>query len=217
VRLFVGTFLSESEKAKISRFHGEFGDTTRFSSKIAWVREEKLHQTWCFLGELDASKTPDIIAILEKARQSFHQVCRSFDSSKAGIAGGNDLDVKFDKLELWPRARGAKTLVISPTHVSTQFELLAQQIRDNLKEFCTPDEHKKRFKPHITIARFRHRTETPSELSGDPAARIKPVLTDFNALAELLPVGLEVTRFDLICSHLGSAKEAYESLHAFSL
>ncbi len=232
MRLFVGTFLSDAEKAKLNRFQEEFGDTARFSSKIAWVKQEKLHQTWCFLGEVDEAAAPKIVDALERALQAYRDqvACRGRqrfgdgtgmpDLAGTGMAGLNDLNVLFDRVELWPRRQDPKTLVIRPTKISAQFEDMAQSIRRTLKEFCNAEQKGKKdqFKPHVTIARFRKRTET---YSSSPAAsevvRIKPVLADFDALDRLLPVELNVSRFDLVRSHLGSTRDVYECLRSFSL
>jgi 2'-5' RNA ligase len=145
-RLFIGTFLPEKDRAALL-VDAESAEklSALWGRKIRWVRPEKLHLTWVFLGGVEEERIPEI-----EARVS------------AVLHGFGPMDIAYAKPTLWPHARNARTFVLQPERAPEDVVRLGETIKRELKEYAEKLDIK--YRPHITLARMdstKQRIEVP--------------------------------------------------------
>jgi RNA 2',3'-cyclic 3'-phosphodiesterase len=135
-RLFVGTFLPKSDQDSLGELqeHSE-KLAAEWQRKLRWVRPEKLHLTWVFLGSVDEDYIPEIQSKLT-----------------ALLAEQPPLDVVYSKPTFWPGPKHARTFVLTPDTVSDEVMNLADRIKRDMKPYAEKIEPK--YRPHITVMRF---------------------------------------------------------------
>lgn len=199
-RLFIGTFISRTEQQKLSVLPRQNEHLETFwRRKPRWVKPEKLHLTWLFLGDVDENLVGKVGSTLHKVL--YERGVTQDDTEK------KDLLIEFTKPEVWPSSRKPRMIVLTNQAKAPDLHALARTIRTGLIPFYTEEteqEHNQEFRPHITILRLDRRVENPPEKIAfqqkvDP--RVEP--SAINSLAEVLPVRLRVTEVCLIESHLG--------------
>jgi 2'-5' RNA ligase len=123
-------------------------------------------------------------------------------------------EIQFDELAFWPNKKGPRNIVLCASQPSANFTLLASTIRRELKPFCDSDKDEK-FRPHVTLLRVdRHPIEPSLPENAAAATQFAEVVID--AASQVTPLQLNLDRIDLIRSHLGQAREEYESLSSFA-
>ena len=115
-----------------------------------WVPEEQMHLTLRFLGNCDGKQFNDILDALKQVNVN------NFSLSPEGVG-------------YFPPRRNPRVLWVGVRH-SPELNALRKSIDKNLSSIGIPQERKK-FHPHITVARMRDNT---------PPSAIIPFLTQNN-------------------------------------
>lgn len=177
-RLFVGTFLPEPERHKLLVDPASNERLVElWERRIRWVRPEKLHLTWLFLGSVDEAIVPEIKA---KVADIVRDVA--------------PMDLYYSQSTFCPSSRNARTFVLEPETVPDEVKKLGERCRKELKEYVEEDRLEPKYKPHLTLARMdrgRKRVSLPEWF---------PPLKHF-------PLHHHIDRVDLIESHLGASND----------
>lgn len=142
-RIFVGTFLSEIDKARISNLAKHEELSKLCTGSLRYVPQEKLHLTWLFLGDLTDEEISQAKAALKKAAQA-----------------KNSVRLSFEKLVLFPLSSSPQALVLEAIAPGQEFLEFANSLRAHLTKYCHKPEERL-FRPHITLARFPRGYEEP--------------------------------------------------------
>lgn len=140
-----------------------------------WVAPENLHLTLRFIGEVGGHEADDIDAALSGIR------CQSFALSLAGVGQFGD---RRNLRSLWVGVEANEVL-----------SRLQAKIEQALQRAGQPPE-KRKFKPHVTLARFK----------SHPGARLESYLAD-HGLFRAAP--FDVTSFTLYSSYLAQEGAIY--------
>lgn len=190
-RLFVGTFLTREQQHLLTRLQERKEDLAAlWRHKLRWVKADKLHMTWFFIGSQPADRVEEISSCLSTA-----------------VQGGPGGKITYDRIEFWPAPRSPRQLVMTAQPVLEHFVELCRSIRKSLAEYAEKEETRA-FRPHVTLLRFE-RTETTE----------KRTLTfpEWFDADSVLPMVHTIDRVDLIESHMGGGPEGYEVLRSFAL
>lgn len=182
MRLFIATFFSNNAVDWLVKSGLALADLFPARS-LRLTRAENLHLTFQFLGEVHGSQVDPISKLLDQALESIQAF--KFHPGLVGIFPN-----KYRPRSLW--------IGLEP---AAEFEKVASKISRGLGK--TVDIDKKRFLPHITLARFNE--EHPSFGSVDPK------------IATILPFGIPeqdriVNTVSLCRSELTSSGPIYSIL-----
>ena len=134
LRLFVAVNFSEESKDQI----GALIDELRLLPADAkWVTRKNLHLTLQFLGNTRSERVPSLVAALEAAGR--------------GIGA---FDLRFAEFGVFPNANRPRVLWLGLTGDVAVLSKLQGQVQDNLAQIGIEAE-KRRFLPHLTLARLR--------------------------------------------------------------
>jgi 2'-5' RNA ligase len=100
------------------------------------VRDDKLHLTLCFLGDVARARLPELCASLAVP-------CAAFD-------------LVLNHFALWPR----DVAVIEPLTVPDELRALHAALKEALRGLGLPVESR-RFRPHVTLARHARQAKFP--------------------------------------------------------
>jgi len=144
LRIFIAALLDDDTRRHISDYMTSIKDRI---SGVKWERQEKLHITLKFLGEIEQSKLPDICNVVDSA-------CA--DMAKIGIAVSH-----FEAFPNLSRPRVLYTRFDESEHINK----LQQSIDSGLTDYGFPAEIRK-FIPHVTIGRVNsiYRLQPPVPL-----------------------------------------------------
>lgn len=109
---------------------------------LKWVSQQALHITLNFLGEIEEETVPRVLDAMEAVRPSF-----------------NSFDLEFKGLGVFPRRGPARVVYLEPQRGVPQCQKLQQDLARQLSDYAPPE--RKKFKPHLTIARVRPHTDWP--------------------------------------------------------
>jgi 2'-5' RNA ligase len=140
-----------------------------------WVAPENLHLTLRFIGEVDGRDAEDIDAALSGVR------CPSFPLALSGVGEFGD---ERRLRSVWVGVDASETL-----------ERLQSKVEQAVRRAGQPPE-KRRFKPHVTLARFK----------SHPGARLEPYFAE-RSLFRCEP--FQVTDFTLYSSYLSHGGAIY--------
>jgi len=195
-RLFVGTFLSDSQKAHLGEIRRSNDRLVAdWQRKLRWVRPVKLHLTWLFLGEVKGTLVPEVESRLA--------------SMLSEQPGGR---IIYDQAEFWPSPGKARQLVLTASVIPDPVANLGKTIRAGLSELAAKPDARD-FRPHITLLRFGDST-APAQTQS-PRQRLK--FPDWLDLRQFLPITQEIQSVVLLESHLGAGGEDYETLMTCAL
>ncbi len=107
------------------------------SLDVRWVREENIHLTVIFMGNVDERHLPSIGRVVEKA-------CSKYAPFKIRVKG----------VGVFSNLRNAKVLWIGVEGDIERLSYFKESIQKKLKPFGIKEESR-RFSPHITVGRFR--------------------------------------------------------------
>ena len=143
IRLFIGSYpdkpvISEDKLTELSNL---FGFPVRFTPK------EKLHLTWKFIGEIPDSKLSEVQEITEESVQKI-----------------SEINISFDKFELWPNKRNPSLLVLCGSDLTGNATTFHNKLDKNLEKIGVKRENRK-FKPHLTVARFKLKQKPEETIS----------------------------------------------------
>jgi 2'-5' RNA ligase len=181
-RCFVAVPLDASLRARLSDAIGRWRDDPR-TDGLRWVEPDALHLTLAFLGGIDPGRVP----VLERAIS---------DVAARHVA----LAVPTGRLGAFARPSSARVLWYGVGDAGGAISALAVDLAEAL-DLANVEQP---FRPHVTLARARHRW-----------LDLRGWIEDASASA---PDGeLEVATIDLMRSHLGSGPARYERLASVRL
>jgi len=179
IRSFLAFELPLEIKAVVNRVSEEL---KRSSLDVKWVKSGNIHLTLVFMGDVEVNEIPTIKEEVEK-------VCLTCDA----------FDISLKGLGCFPHMRKPRVIWIG---LDGNLERMSF-FRDTLQECLMPfgiKEEKRRFKPHLTLGRFRKPKRTSSEelelLSsyGDVASPVCSLTELVLFKSELNPGGARYTR-----------------------
>jgi len=137
---------------------------------VRLLAPESMHITIAFLGERPATELPALVAAIEAAELPPPQ-----------LALGAPI--------LLP-ARRPRTVAVEITNGGGELAELQLQTVRALADASGWEPPRRRFRPHITVARFRAGTPSPGALPVTPAISFRPVALEL-LRSHLLPTGAE--------------------------
>jgi len=134
-RVFIAIDISSEARSKIA---GYIDRLRRFGRdlRVGWERPEKLHLTLKFLGDVDDHQLGDV-------EQAVKKVAAEFAGFRLGIYGNGRFPPKGDPRILW----------LGLTDDGSVSKLAQALDREIAKAGFEPE--KRKFHPHLTIARLR--------------------------------------------------------------
>ncbi len=204
-RLFIGTFLCQSDQEKIAELQKQNSLLDeKWKRKVRWVKPEKLHMTWLFLGSVGEEliqPVSDMLANLIAKELGKEQERRP-------------MTISFEKCEIWPDARKPRQVVLRPGDVDERILNLARTLRNGLLEFyfdhSEKEEEARTFRPHVTLLRVERRQQEPQRFTRTANIRLKT--SDIEGVDSALPVVLNLDKIALVESHMGQ-NSTYQILH----
>lgn len=182
MRLFLAIELPDAVRQKLSRIRDQIRSSI---SNASFTRDENLHITLKFLGEVDPNRLDLLVESLEQIR----------------IA--NAIAIHSDHLECFPR-RGPIRIVAA----GFDGELIAlASLHWSVEQRCAHlgfESDKRAYHPHVTLARAR--PTLPSRVRDE----LQKMLS-----GEFPSSPMRVTEFVLMQSHLSDKGSIYEVLHRF--
>lgn len=134
-RVFIAIDISSEARSKVSAYIDTLKRSAR-DVRVGWERPEKLHLTLKFLGDIDDNKVSDV-------EQALKKVAAEFSGFWSKISGTGRFPPKGDPRILW--------LGLVDDGATA---LLAQTLDRELSRTGFASE-KRKFHPHLTIARLR--------------------------------------------------------------
>lgn len=202
-RLFIGTFVSESDQQKIATLQQQNQTLEEtWERKLRWVKPEKIHMTWIFLGSVSADLVQpisDMLSNLVSKELSKH-------------TSRDPLKIEFDHAEIWPDSRKPRQVVLRPNAVDERILQIAKTLRTGLLEFYFEQSQKEEvrtFKPHLTMLRVERRQESGRFSRGSSP---RPKLSDIKGMDAVTPLVLDLNKIALIESQIGKGA-SYKVLH----
>lgn len=132
-RVFIATFFTEKRLIQLIKDLSLNSD-----DKIRFVPFEQIHITWKFIGNIETNKNKEIFNII---------------NSHANIL--KDKTLILNKLEIWPNKRLPKLITLTASNYDEIFKDFFNNIEHSLYNKLKVEKEKRRFIPHITIARIK--------------------------------------------------------------
>ncbi len=140
MRVFTALPLPEALQEKIIL------DTAALRGKyphLKWVSQQALHITLNFLGEIEEDSIPQVMQAIEKVKPVFQ-----------------GFRMEFKGLGVFPRKGPARVVFLQPHTGVQECRDLQRQLSGYLSAFAPPE--RKKFKPHLTLARVKQNTGWPN-------------------------------------------------------
>lgn len=109
---------------------------------LKWVSQQALHITLNFLGEIEDAKVPRVLQAMEMVRPLFRQ-----------------FRLEFSGLGVFPRRGPARVVFLDPQQGIRECRELQRALSGRLAAFAAPE--RKKFKPHLTLARVKQNADWP--------------------------------------------------------
>jgi len=168
-RLFVAVDLDDRARSAVAGIISTLAGRLRhdrLAGRITWVREEHLHLTLRFLGDVEEARVPAI---------------REAISAPLMAVG---FDVLLEGLGMFPPAGRARVIWLGVKSGRAELESLSREVEDRLHAAAVPREARP-FQAHLTLGRFRDATGRPDlEASGLGKAPVGPCRVDHVTLYE---------------------------------
>jgi 2'-5' RNA ligase len=142
IRSFLAFELPQDIEAVVNRISNEL---KRSSLDAKWVKTGNIHLTVVFMGDVDANEIPAI-------KKEIGEACLKYGT----------FDISLKGLGCFPHTRKPRVVWAG---LDGDLERMSS-FRDALQERLIPfgiKEEKRRFKPHLTLGRFRKPRRTSSE------------------------------------------------------
>lgn len=110
---------------------------------LKWVSQQALHITLNFLGEVEAEKLPQVL-------QSMYRIKPLFRAFR----------LEFKGLGVFPRRGPARVVFLDPQTGIEECRELQRALSGQLSAFAPPE--RKKFKPHLTLARVKAQSAWPA-------------------------------------------------------
>jgi len=186
-RLFVALDLPPDVKEVLAATQREL--QRRGLGSLRWVRQEGMHITLKFLGEVSAQRVQEIGMALSQAAQNCPAVL-----------------LYLDRLGSFGDRRGSRVIWVGLKGETGALSELQKRVEKALAPLGFPAEERT-FTPHITLARV------PAESVGKHEGLIQKAL----ASVEVPTTPMALRRLSLMRSHLGPQGARYEELMATPL
>lgn len=216
-RLFVGTFLADSDQAKLAKLKGaNLYISKGWGRKVRFIDQEKLHLTWAFIGEVDHSKLELIAREVETA---IGKLAEEVDGVGL-VPRYQSLEIDYDRIELWPNSRRARLGVLAAAEAPDkvlQLGLILEGALDKYKPEAERNKRPRDFRPHITVFRVdQPRRNTPQGGRGGnrPSSMDE---ADIEIPPGTLPIKQRIDTVALIESCMNIQPPVYKVLRSFSL
>jgi 2'-5' RNA ligase len=181
IRSFLAFELPSEIKNMVVRVSGEL---RKSALDVRWVKVDNIHLTVVFMGN---KKTEDIEAIGDEAQK----VCLKY-----GI-----FDISLKGMGFFPNSRNPRVLWLGLHGDLDRMSYFRDALQKHLKPFGIKEE-KRRFKPHLTLGRFRKSKKMDSRLD-DLVLKYKDLTSPSCPLKELIlfksdlkPGGAEYTKLE---------------------
>jgi len=151
---------------------------------VKWVKVDNIHITVVFMGNIS---TEDIPAIREKIEK--------------GCLGFEPFNISLKGLGVFPDTRRPRVLWLGLEGEIERMSSFKKGLQERLKPFGIKEE-KRRFKPHLTLGRFRKPNKSDPVLEGiisrykDLESPVCPLEELVMFKSELKPGGAEYTRLE---------------------
>jgi len=142
IRTFIAVGLSAGIKAELEKIESIL--KARNSTPVKWVNPESIHLTLKFLGDVSSNKVTEIL-----------------DGIKNGVAGIPAFQIQLAGLGVFPNPARTQVVWAGISGNLDRIEQLQRNIEVEMEKQGFPRE-KRRFSPHLTLARVRDHA-TPDE------------------------------------------------------
>ncbi len=190
IRAFLAVLLDSSLRAQLAAcqrsLQKRLAPHVDCSVRIQWVREDALHLTLKFLGDIAESQVDEIKRVIEPIME---RACR--------------LTIEFRRIGVFPDARAPRILWAGPPASAAAAALaqMGEAVDQAVGELGFPTERRP-FQPHLTLARVK-----------EGGRSVGQALLRTAALDQAESIGsLEVTAVHLMRSELLPVGARYESL-----
>lgn len=177
-RVFLGSFIEDNVFFdSLHQYQSKIENTPAY--KIRWGKDPNVHMTWKFLGEITEKRINKIICALETNIKEF-----------------KPMTLSFNQLETWPKAISPRQLVLSGFDLNNNIDYNFKLLEKTLTDIGFKPE-KRKFKPHITLGRFKIKGKLQEPIILPEAQHLK--INDFNlskimlTKSDLLPEGPKYT------------------------
>ena len=219
-RLFIGTYLDKESQTALGKLPLlNERSSLSWTAQLKWLKENKLHLTWLFLGVVEAKNIPEL-------SQELSAIAEDQQSRSTNLPART---LTYDCLELWYAQDKPRHLVLTPSEAASDLLSFVQTVRNRLAVFASADVRQQAiisWKPHITLGRLsenkgpinlpetvelshqlEHRNSKGKELSP----------TTLMGLSEVLPLHHSLKEVSLIESKDRDGTHHYEALQTYSL
>ena len=182
IRCFIAIPPDERTKRKLSKIQAAIRST---GIRAGWPSPQNFHLTLKFLGNISEQALPAIKTILSEA-----------------ISHSHCFNITFNRIGVFPKIRHPKIIWIGPDKECQELMALQQNI-DSKLERSHQFAKEKKFSPHITLSRIRH--------------RVNPEILNNALEIETGPINFSVNKVHLIKSRLCPSGAEHTSLFQISL
>lgn len=148
IRAFIAIELSNEIKAELERIESVL--KSRSSAPAKWVNPESTHLTLKFLGDMNSDTVTEVL-----------------DAIKSGADGIPSFRIQLAGLGVFPNAFRTQVVWAGLSGNMDRLEQLQRKIEIEMEKLGFPRE-KRRFSPHLTLARVRnHATHDERKRLGD--------------------------------------------------
>lgn len=134
MRLFIAVNFPEQIKAAVGAMIKEL---RRLPADVKWVEEENLHLTVQFLGNVPEDQVPDVVTALRRA-----------------VAGVSPFSLSLGGVGVFPSEARPRVLWVGVSGETGALARLQRQVQGEMAALDFEPE-KRRFSPHLTLARSR--------------------------------------------------------------
>lgn len=181
IRSFLAFELPPDIKSTVSRVSGEI---KRSTLNVRWVNVKNIHLTMVFMGNIRSEDLPAI-------KDSIDKICRQY----------GPFDISLNGMGIFPNRR-PRVLWLG---LDGDLEMMSP-FRDDLQGRLEPfgiKAEKRRFRPHLTLGRFRKPGRTDSQL-GDLLEKYRDLTTRHCRLEELILFKSDLKPGGAVYTKLGS-------------
>jgi 2'-5' RNA ligase len=137
LRLFIAVDPSEHARVRLEKISDGLRAACReVGMKASFQRPEHLHLTLKFLGDVEASKVPEIVSALDV------------------LCATDRFEIAFEGLGAFPNEKKPNVLWVDVTKGRKELKSLAEQVDRSLLVLGYPPEQRE-YQPHLTLARVR--------------------------------------------------------------
>lgn len=188
IRTFIATNIPLEVKSSINMICSGLRDLK--IPKVSWVKPHGIHLTIKFLGRIHPGKTKWVLEALVELSEEI-----------------SAFDISLSSIDAFPSLTDPKILWIGLQKNVRQLEFLSGLVDNKLRSLGFESE-RKRFTPHITIARIRE---------GLDQVKLRHLNQAIDSITIDPPITWEIKALELIKSNLALSEPRYEVLGTATL